>query len=252
MNLASPDVWISLLTLSALEIVLGIDNIVFLSILAGKLPEAQRPKARRIGLVGAFLSRLGLLSTIAWIVRLNTPWFSVLGVEFSGKSLILLAGGLFLLYKATSEIHHKLEGEDPTPGGEAKGPKHPSLTSVVAQITVLDIVFSIDSVITAVGLSHHLWVMVAANVIALVVMMVAVQKIGAFIEKHPTVKVLALSFLLLVGFVLVAEGVGFHIPHGYVYFAMAFSVMVEAINIRIAKRNRPVSLRAPSVKEMKD
>jgi len=252
MDFPAPDVWVSLLTLSALEVVLGVDNIIFLSILAGRLPESQRPTARRIGLAGAFLSRLALLSVIAWIVRLNTPLFELWGVQFSGKSLILLAGGLFLLYKATSEIHHKLEGEDPTPENSSKSAKQATLASVVFQITILDIVFSVDSVITAVGLTQHVWVMVAANVIALIVMMLLVHRIGAFIERHPTIKVLALSFLLMVGFVLMSEGLGFHIPHGYVYFAMAFSMMVEVINIRIAKKNRPVILRTPSVSEMSD
>jgi predicted tellurium resistance membrane protein TerC len=251
LDFASPDLWISLLTLSALEIVLGVDNIIFISILAGKLPPEERAKARRLGLTGAFVSRLVLLSAISWIVRLTEPLFELFGRPFSGKALILLVGGLFLLYKATKEIHHKLEGD----ADEARAPgakPAESLSSVVFQITLLDIVFSIDSVITAVGLTTHLPVMIAANVIALVVMLLSVQGIGAFVERHPTVKVLALSFLLMIGLVLVAEGGGIHIPKGYVYFAMGFSVMVEAINIRIAKKSRPVALNTPHVKDMKD
>ncbi len=235
MELTSPELWVSLFTLSALEIVLGIDNIIFITILAGRLPEADRLRARRFGLVGAFGSRLILLSAIAWIVRLEAPLIQVFGLSLSGKSLILLGGGLFLLYKATKEIHHKLEGENPsTPA--ASGRDMPSFSSVIAQIILLDVVFSVDSVITAVGLTSHISVMVAANLIALVVMLVSVHTVGAFVERHPSVKVLALSFLLMIGLVLIAEGLGFHIPKGYVYFAMGFSVLVETINIRAAKR----------------
>jgi predicted tellurium resistance membrane protein TerC len=254
MDFLTPDILVSLFTLSALEIVLGIDNLIFLSILAGRLPEAQRDKARRIGLAGAFVSRLGLLSAIAWIVRLDQPLFSLLGRDFSGKSLILLAGGLFLLYKATSEIHHKLEGEGAMPAGGSgsNGGRGATMGSVVFQIMLLDIVFSVDSVITAVGLTKHVWVMVTANVIALIVMVLSVHRIGAFIERHPSVKILALSFLLMVGLVLVAEGMAFHIPHGYVYFAMAFSVFVEMLNIRVSRKARPVALHTPRVEDMKD
>lgn len=241
MNLASPEIWISLLTLSTLEIVLGIDNLVFLSILAGRLPKAQQAKARKLGLVGAFVSRLGLLSGIAWIVKLDQPLFEVLGVSFSGKALILLAGGLFLLYKATHEIHQKIEGDEQLPQVGGKG--RATLSKTVIQITIIDIVFSIDSVITAVGLSQQISVMIAANVIALLTMTLAVNSISDFIDRHPTVKVLALSFLIMIGAVLVAEGVGFHIPHGYVYFAMAFSVMVETINIKVAEKSKQAKKR---------
>ncbi len=247
MDFSSPEIWLSLLTLSALEIVLGIDNIIFISILAGKLPQRQRALARRLGLMGAFATRLLFLSLIAWIVKLNEPLFEIAGRAFSGKSLILLMGGLFLLFKATCEIHHKLEGPEAQDGkvGAAM-----SFGSVIAQIILLDTVFSIDSVITAVGMTPYLSVMVAANVIALLVMLVSVNGIGAFVEKHPSVKVLALSFLLMIGFVLMADGLGFHIPKGYVYFAMGFSVMVEAINIQIAKKSRPVALHTPKIKQM--
>lgn len=249
MEFTSLDLWISLFTLSALEIVLGVDNIIFISILAGRLPAPQRSRARRLGLMGAFVSRLLLLGAIAWIVRLNTPLFEVFGLPFSGKSFILLGGGLFLLYKATKEIHHKLEGEEA--GGVSSGGRSDvSFASVIFQIIVLDVVFSVDSVITAVGLTPHVPVMVAANVIALVVMLLSVHSLGAFVERHPTVKVLALSFLLMIGLVLITEGLSFHIPKGYVYFAMGFSVFVEMINIRVAKKTRPVALHAPRVEDM--
>jgi len=249
MEFTSPDLWISLFTLSALEIVLGVDNIIFISILAGRLPVEQRSRARRLGLVGAFVSRLVLLGAIAWIVRLNTPLFELFGLPLSGKSLILLGGGLFLLYKATKEIHHKLEGEDV--GADASGERaSATFASVIFQIILLDVVFSVDSVITAVGLTPHIPVMVAANIIALVVMLLSVHSIGAFVERHPTVKVLALSFLMMIGMVLIAEGLNFHIPKGYVYFAMGFSIVVEAINIRVARKSRPVALHAPKVGDM--
>lgn len=245
MDFTSPDIWLSLLTLTALEVVLGIDNIIFISILAGRLPPEDRKKARNLGLVGALVSRLVLLSGIAWIVKLDTPLFEVFGQGFSGKALILLTGGLFLLYKATREIHHKLEGDDVESSSLGAKAATATMRSVITQIMVLDMVFSIDSVITAVGMTSYLSVMVAANVIALIVMVLSIQGIGEFVERHPTVKVLALSFLLMIGLVLVAEGVGFHIPKGYVYFAMSFSVMVEVINIRVAKKSRPVHLNMP-------
>ena len=231
--LADPSAWMGLVTLTVLEIVLGIDNIIFISILAGKLPPADQPKARRLGLLGAFVSRLLLLLSIAWIVRLTRPLFTVLEHGVSGRDLILLAGGLFLIAKATFEIHNKLEGEEHTAAGGAKVAQ--SLGKVVGQIMLLDIVFSLDSVITAVGMVDEIGIMVAANVIALGVMLAAVGPINGFVDRHPTVKMLALSFLVLIGTNLVAEGAGFHIPKGYTYFAMAFSVGVEMLNLKLRK-----------------
>jgi predicted tellurium resistance membrane protein TerC len=226
--LSSPEAWISFATLVALEIVLGIDNLIFITILAGRLPVEQRDRARKIGLAGAFVTRMALLGTIAWIVRLDQPLFSIRGLGFSGKSLILLGGGLFLIYKATKEIHHKLESAD------AGVPKTSVSTfgAVIAQIILLDMVFSIDSVITAVGMTDIIEIMVAANIVALIVMLLTGKGIGAFVERHPSIKVLALAFLLMVGFVLVAEGFGAHIGKGYIYGAMGFSIFVEMINIR--------------------
>ncbi|MCE9573128.1 MAG: TerC family protein [Deltaproteobacteria bacterium] len=237
--LASPEAWLSLATLTALEIVLGVDNIIFIAILAGRLPPELRDRARRLGLLGAFVSRLGLLATISWIVKLDRPLFEVGGTAFSGKALILLAGGAFLLYKATKEIHHKLEAADAEVGAVAAAT---TFARVIAQIMLLDMVFSIDSVITAVGMTEHVAVMVAANVIALGVMLVLGRAISQFVERHPSVKVLALSFLLMIGLVLVAEGFGVHIPKGYVYGAMGFSVFVEFLNLRTTRRTRPVAL----------
>jgi predicted tellurium resistance membrane protein TerC len=238
--LSDPNAWIGLLTLTVLEIVLGIDNIIFISILAGKLPRELQPRARRLGLFGAFLTRLLLLLSIAWIVRLTQPLFEVLGHPISGRSLILLVGGLFLIGKATFEIHGKLEGED-THGGATKVAA--SLAAVVAQIMVIDIVFSLDSVITAVGMVDSVWIMVVANVIALGIMLVAATPISAFVDRHPTVKMLALSFLVLIGTNLVAEGLGQHISKGYTYFAMAFSVAVEMLNLRLRAKGVPVDLK---------
>ena len=237
--LSSPEVWLSLATLTALELVLGVDNIIFIAILSGRLPEAQRERARKLGLAGAFVSRLGLLATISLIVKLDRPLFEVAGHGFSGKALILLGGGLFLLYKATKEIHHKLEVAD-AEGVTAK--VGTTFVAVIAQIIVLDMVFSIDSVITAVGMTDFVSVMVAANVVALVVMLVLGKAISSFVERHPSIKVLALSFLLMIGLVLVAEGFGAHIPKGYIYGAMGFSVFVELINIRTTRKTRPVEL----------
>ena len=210
--MTDPNTWIGLLTLTVLEIVLGVDNIIFISILAGKLPADQRAKARRLGLLGAFVSRLLLLLSIAWVVRLTTPLFTVFGVDISGRGLILILGGLFLIGKATHEIHDKIEG-----GGDEHGSGRAarSLTGVVAQIMVIDIVFSLDSVITAVGMVDEVAIMIAANVIALVIMLFASGPISAFVDRHPTVKMLALSFLVLIGTNLVAEGLGQHIPKGY-------------------------------------
>lgn len=236
--LTSPEVWLSLATLAALEIVLGVDNIIFIAILAGRLPEKQRERARRVGLAGAFVSRLGLLAMISWIVRLDRPLFELAGRGFSGKALILLGGGVFLLFKATKEIHHKLEAAEEAPA------VRPTVTfaAVIAQIVLLDMVFSIDSVITAVGMTDHIAVMVAANVIALIVMLLLGRGISEFVERHPSVKVLALAFLLMIGFVLVAEGLGAHIPKGYIYGAMGFSVFVELINLRTTRNTKPVVL----------
>jgi len=230
--ITDPQVWIALLTLTAMEIVLGIDNIVFITILAGKLPEHQQARARVIGLALAMLTRIGLLLSITWIMRLTSPLFSFAGREFSGRDLILLAGGLFLLYKSTREIHEKLEGD---PEGPTKRAAR-SFLGVVFTIMILDIVFSIDSVVTAVGMTNRVPVMVAAIVIAIAVMMLSSGPIGDFVHRHPTIKMLALSFLLLIGVMLVAEGFGQHINKGYIYFAMAFSVFVEMLNLRVRRR----------------
>jgi len=238
--LSSPEVWLSLLTLSLLEIVLGIDNIIFIAILSSKLPTSQREQARKLGLAGAFISRLGLLAMISWIVKLDRPLFQVAGKGFSGKALILLVGGVFLLYKATKEIHHKLEAAEDGPGKATKAAA--TFGAVIAQIMLLDVVFSIDSVITAVGMTEYVSVMVAANLIALFVMVVLGKAISQFVERHPSVKVLALSFLLMIGMVLIAEGFDVHIPKGYIYGAMAFSVFVELLNIRTTRRTKPVTL----------
>ena len=240
--LADPNAWMGLLTLTVLEIVLGIDNIIFISILAGKLPPAQQPKARKLGLLGAFVTRLLLLLSIAWIVRLTAPLFEVLGHPVSGRDLILLLGGLFLIGKATHEIHNKLEGEEDEHGGVARTVS--TMGKVIVQIMLIDIVFSLDSVITAVGMVDEVSIMIAANVIALGIMLVAVGPINGFVDRHPTVKMLALTFLVLIGTNLVAEGAGFHIPKGYTYFAMAFSVLVEALNIRL-RRSSAVTLHKP-------
>jgi predicted tellurium resistance membrane protein TerC len=236
-----PATWISLATLAAMEIVLGIDNIVFLTILAGRLPEAEQPRARRLGLVFALLTRLGLLFAITWVMGLTRELFSALGHAISGRDLILLGGGLFLIAKATFEIHDKLEVQ------HAAAPRAPAGRSafwfVIAQIAVLDLVFSLDSVITAVGMAQHLSVMVAAMILAVGVMLVFAGPVGDFVERHPTMKMLALSFLILIGVMLVAESFGKHIEKGYIYFAMAFSLLVELLNMRMRKASRaPVQL----------
>ncbi len=244
--IAEPETWVALLTLTVLEIVLGIDNIVFISILAGKLPQPEQPRARQIGLLLAMFTRVGLLFSLAWLTGLTRPFFTLFGFEFSGRSLILIGGGLFLLAKSTYEIHDKLEGEI----GHRAEPSRVTLTGVVAQIVLLDIVFSIDSVLTAVGMAEQLAVMVAAVVIAVLIMLVAAGPISEFVEARPTVKMLALSFLLLIGFSLVAEGFEVHIPKGYIYFAMAFSVFVELLNLRLRQRPaEPVKLRQTYVEE---
>ena len=232
MDLANPDLWIALVTLSAMEIVLGIDNIVFLSILVARVPEEHRAATRRIGLALALGMRLALLAAIAWIMRLENPLFSIASQSFSGKDLILIGGGLFLLIKATHEIHNKLEGD----GEHAPAPKTGSRGLVLVQIALIDVVFSLDSVITAVGMVESLWVMVVAMVLAVAVMLLASGTIADFVERHPTVKVLALSFLLLIGVMLVADGFQHHIPKGYIYFAMGFALFVEMINLRGRKR----------------
>jgi predicted tellurium resistance membrane protein TerC len=237
--LANPQSWIALLTLTVLEVVLGIDNIIFISILAGKLPAARQKLARTVGLGVAMVMRILLLMSLAWIVRLTSPLFSVLGNEISGRDLILLVGGLFLLGKATHEIHDKLEGEQGTQVTKV----HPSFASVIVQIMLLDMVFSLDSVITAVGMAQELGVMITAVVVAVGIMLVAAGPISSFVDAHPTVKILALSFLLLIGMALVADGLEFHIPKGYIYFAMGFSVLVEMLNIRLRRVGRPVQLR---------
>src|SRR6185503_19968661 len=236
---SDPNAWIGLLTLTALEIVLGIDNIIFISILSSKLPPASQPRARRLGLLGAFFTRILLLLSIAWIVKLTRPLFTVFSLPISGRSLILIVGGLFLIGKATYETHGKLEGEEDEGGVKRVGP---SLFAGVAQIMVVDIVFSLDSVITAVGMVEQVSIMIGANVIALVVMLMASAQISAFVDRHPTIKMLALSFLVLIGTNLVAEGLGQHIPKGYTYFAMGFSVLVEMLNIRLRRKSAPVQL----------
>ena len=239
--LTDPQAWVALATLTVLEIVLGIDNVIFISILAGKLPAKDQSKARNIGLAGAMVMRILLLLSLAWIVKLTAPLFTVFGAEISGRDLILLLGGLFLMAKATHEIHDKLEGEEGTTVKKVA----PSLASVITQIMLLDIVFSLDSVITAVGMAKDLGVMITAVVISVAIMLIAAAPISRFVDRHPTVKMLALSFLLLIGTALIAEGLEFHIPKGYIYFAMAFSVFVEVLNIQFRRKAKPVKLHDP-------
>lgn len=244
--ITSPEIWVALLTLTALEIVLGIDNIIFISILSGKLPPEQQQRARISGLAAAMITRILLLFSLSWVIGLTEPWFDIVGQEISGKDLIMIGGGLFLLAKSTFEIHERLEGET----GHSEGGTANSFVSVIVQIMLLDIVFSLDSVITAVGMADDLAVMVAAVVIAVGVMMVSAGPISEFVEHHPTVKMLALSFLLLIGMSLVAEGFEQHIPKGYIYFAMGFSVLVEFLNLRSRhKATPPVELRSPYERE---
>ena len=237
--ITDPNALVGLLTLTALEIVLGIDNIIFISILSSKLPKAEQPRARKLGLGGAFVTRILLLLSIAWIVRLTKPLFTLVGIEFTGRSLILLAGGLFLIAKATFESHGKLEGSDDE--AEGRGAAR-SLLAVVLQIMVIDIVFSLDSVITAGGMVSEVQIMIAANVVALVIMLAASTPISDFVDRHPTIKMLALSFLVLIGTNLVAEGLGQHIPKGYTYFAMFFSFLVEMLNLKLRAKQGPVRL----------
>jgi len=239
--LSDPQAWAALATLTALEIVLGIDNIIFISILVGRLPARQREKARVLGLALAMLTRLGLLMSLVWVMGLNASLFTLLGNEISGRDLILLGGGLFLLVKSTSEIHESLEGASETRQHQAVA----SFGGVLVQIAIIDIVFSLDSVITAVGLAQQLVVMAIAIVISVLVMMFAARTISDFVDAHPTIKMLALSFLILVGTALIAEGLDFHVPRGYIYFAMAFSVAVEMLNLRMRRRTAPVKLHKP-------
>ena len=240
--ISSPEAWVALTTLTFLEIVLGVDNIIFISILVGRLPQEQRQRGRVLGLAFAMGTRILLLLLLTWIMRLQTTLFSVLDVEISGRDLILIGGGLFLLAKATLEIHDSLEGEE----HGTHAPKHASFVSVIVQIGLIDIVFSLDSVITAVGMADHLAVMIIAIVVAVGVMMFAAGAIGRFVDEHPTIKMLALSFLTLIGVALIAEGIDVHIPKGYIYFAMAFSVVVEMLNLRV-RRGRPVQLKKKDI-----
>lgn len=243
--LYSPEAWLALLTLTALEIVLGIDNIIFISILVGRLPEHQRQRARIQGLGLAMFTRIALLLSLTWVMRLTSPLFSVLEQDISGRDLILIGGGLFLLYKSSQEIWDNLEGPGEKPAGQPATAS--SYATVLGQIAIVDIIFSLDSVITAVGMARHVEVMVLAIVIAVVVMMFAAKPIGEFVDRHPSVKMLALSFLILVGVALIGEGLDLHIPKGYIYFAMAFSVTVEMINIRVRRKlPEPVHLRKPA------
>lgn len=233
--LSDPQIWASLLTLTALEIVLGIDNVVFIAILADRLPAAQQARARQAGLALALITRLALLASIAWIIGLTRPLFDVLGHAVSWRDIILVAGGFFLLYKGTREIHRRLEGETPQ---EEAGRARTSFAGIVAQILLIDIVFSLDSVITAVGMANELWVMATAIILAVAIMLGASGPLAGFVDRHPTVKMLALSFLLLIGMTLVADGAGVHVPKGYIYAAISFSVAVEALNQLAARRRR--------------
>ena len=244
--LSDPGIWASLLALVALEIILGIDNIVFIAILTSKLPEDEQKLAYRLGLMGAMFTRIGLLFTITWVMGLTENWFEVAGKGFSGRDIILLGGGLFLIGKATHEIYEKVEGEDDDEIGRATT----SLWATVAQITVLDIVFSLDSVITAVGVADHLWIMVTAVVVAVLVMLIFAKPVGDFVNRYPSMQILALAFLLLIGVMLMAEGFGEHVNKGYIYFALAFSLLVELVNMRFRKQYskkktaKPVSVSA--------
>ncbi|MGE0160602.1 MAG: TerC family protein [Gemmatimonadales bacterium] len=244
--ISSPEAWIALLTLTTLEVVLGIDNIIFVAILADRLPAEQRAKARRVGLSLAVGARILLLTSIVWIMRLTAPLFTILDHPVSGRDLILIAGGVFLLFKSTREIHHKLEGDDATQDATKR---QATFSSVIVQITLLDLVFSLDSVITAVGVADHLAVMIIAVLFAGAFMIALASPVSAFVSQHPTVKMLALSFLLLIGMTLVAEGMGQHIPKAYVYFAMGFSIFVEMLNLRVKSKRAPVQLHEPTLEE---
>jgi predicted tellurium resistance membrane protein TerC len=235
---SDPQAWIAFLTLVALEIVLGIDNIIFISILSGKLPAEQQPRARFIGLGLALIIRVLLLFSLSWVIGLTAPLFTVLSQAISGRDIILLAGGLFLLGKATFEIHESLEGEE----GHASRSVKASFVSVIIQIIILDAVFSLDSVITAIGMVEEVWIMISAVVVAIAFMMFFAAPVGGFVAKHPTIKMLALSFLLLIGLTLIVEAFDVHVPKGYIYFAMGFSVFVELLNLRLRKKSSPVNL----------
>jgi predicted tellurium resistance membrane protein TerC len=239
--ITQPETWIAFLTLVALELVLGVDNVIFISILASKLPQEQQQSARRTGIALAVITRVLLLLSLSWIIGLTEPLFTLVGFEISGRDLVLIAGGLFLLWKSVHEIHQKLEGEE----GHATAKVRAAFWSVIVQIMLLDIVFSLDSVITAVGMVDQIWIMIAAVIIAAVVMVFSATPLSNFVERHPTVKMLALSFLLLIGFTLIVEGLHQHIPKGYIYFAMGFSVLVEMLNLRIRGKGEPVTLHEP-------
>jgi len=243
--LSDPQAWIALVTLTSLEIVLGVDNIIFISILVGRLPAAQRNRARVIGLSMAMIMRILLLLSLTWVMSLTAPMFTVLAQEISGRDIILIIGGLFLLGKSTFEIHNSLEGHEAHQQGTAAA----SFGGVLVQIAILDIVFSLDSVITAVGMANQVIVMILAIVLAVIVMMVSARKIGEFVDTHPTIKILALSFLIMVGVALIADGFDVHVPKGYIYFSMAFSVGVEMLNLRIRKAVEPVKLHKTLVEE---
>jgi predicted tellurium resistance membrane protein TerC len=245
--LADPQIWIAFITLTVLELVLGIDNVIFISILSGRLPAAQQPRARLIGLSLALIMRVILLFSLTWVMTLTQPIFTMLNQEVSGRDLILLIGGLFLIAKSTHEIHGSLEGEEG--GGSRKA--YAGFTAVIIQIMLLDIVFSLDSVITAVGMVSNIWIMISAVVVSIIAMMLFAGSIGAFVQRHPTIKMLALAFLLLIGVTLIAEGMHQHISKGYIYFAMAFSVFVEFLNMRLRKRSKPVELHDPFSSEEK-
>jgi predicted tellurium resistance membrane protein TerC len=236
--IADPQIWIAFLTLAVLELVLGIDNVIFISILSGKLPEKDQKRARLIGLSLALIMRVILLFSLTWVMGLVEPLFTVIGHTVSGRDLILLVGGMFLIFKSTHEIHGSLEGSD----GDSSRKTYAGFTGVIIQIMLLDIVFSLDSVITAIGMVSNVWIMIAAVVVSIIAMMLFAGSIGAFVQRHPTVKMLALAFLLLIGVTLIAEGMHQHISKGYIYFAMAFSVFVEVLNIRLRKKAKPVIL----------
>lgn len=236
--IADPQIWIAFLTLAVLELVLGIDNVIFISILSGKLPEKDQKRARLIGLSLALIMRVILLFSLTWVMGLVEPLFTVMGHTVSGRDLILLVGGLFLIFKSTHEIHGSLEGSD----GDSSRKTYAGFAGVIIQIMLLDIVFSLDSVITAIGMVSNVWIMIAAVVVSIIAMMLFAGSIGAFVQRHPTVKMLALAFLLLIGVTLIAEGMHQHISKGYIYFAMAFSVFVEVLNIRLRKKAKPVIL----------
>ena len=245
--LVDPNAWLAFATLAALEIVLGIDNLIFISILAGKLPSHQQPRARKVGIAAALVSRLALLFALTWIVKLTAPLFAVAGNEFSGKDLVLVFSGLFLIYKATKEIHDRLEGSDEPPAGVAAAAT--GFAAVILQIMVIDVVFSLDSIITAVGMVDELAIMVAAIITAVAFMFVFSGTVHGFVNRHPTIKILALAFLIVIGIALIADGFDFHIPKGYIYSAMAFAIAVEILNIRLRRRGQPVHLHGPEVQQ---